>query len=67
MKEFAMKHPIITFLLVDGLLTGLFRTIQAFAPNGEKAEAEDEDEDEDKSESDPEEDLAQHISKEETK
>ena len=63
MKEFAMKHPIITFLLVDGLLTGLFRTIQAFAPNGEKAE----DEDEDKSESDPEEDLAQHISKEETK
>ena len=63
MKEFAMKHPIITFLLVDGLLTGLFRTIQAFAPNGEKAEAEDED----KSVSDPEEDLAQHISKEETK
>lgn len=65
MKEFALKHPIITFLLVDGLLTGLFRTIQAFAPNGEKAE--DEKSEEDKSENDPEEDLAQHISKEETK
>ena len=63
MKEFAMKHPIITFLLVDGLLTGLFRTIQAFAQNGEKAE----DNDGEKSVEDPEEDLAQHISKEETK
>lgn len=63
MKAFAMRHPIITFLLVDGLLTGLFRTIQAFAPKGEKAE----DEDGEKPESDPEEDLAQHISKEETK
>lgn len=30
MKEFAMKHPIITFLLVDGLLTGLFRDDPGF-------------------------------------
>ena len=72
MKDFIMKHPIITFLLADAFMTGLFNTIRAFAPNGEKAEAEDgeksvsDPEDEDKSVSDPEEDLVQHISKEET-
>lgn len=33
MKEFALKHPIITFLLVDGIIAGLFNTIRAFAPN----------------------------------
>lgn len=61
MKEFALKHPILTFLLVDGVIAGLFRTIQAFAPNGEKAE------DEEKSVADPEEGLVQQIDKEEKK
>ena len=49
MKEFALKHPIITFLLVDGIITGLFNTIRAFAPNGgtqdtDESEATEEDE-----------------------
>lgn len=35
MKEWIMKHPILTFLLVDGAVTGLFKTIRAFAPNQE--------------------------------
>lgn len=61
MKEFAMKHPILTFLLVDGVIAGLFRTIQAFAPSSEKAE------DEEKSVADPEEGLVQQIDKEEKK
>ena len=49
MKEFALKHPIITFLLVDGIITGLFNTIRAFAPSsatqtGDESEATEEDE-----------------------
>lgn len=32
MKEWALKHPILTFLLVDGLITGVLKTINAFAP-----------------------------------
>ena len=49
MKEFALKHPIITFLLVDGIITGLFNTIRAFAPNNvaqtvDESEATEEDE-----------------------
>lgn len=49
MKEFALKHPIITFLLVDGIITGLFNTIRAFAPNSDthdsgESEATEEDE-----------------------
>ena len=27
MKEFALKHPIITFLLVDSLIAGAYKTI----------------------------------------
>ena len=48
MKEWIMKHPILTFLLVDGAVTGLFKTIRAFAPNQEdipKEEATDNDSD----------------------
>lgn len=33
MKEWIMKHPILTFLLVDGVITGLFNTIRTFAPS----------------------------------
>ena len=57
MKEWILKHPILTFLLVDGALTGIFNTIRAFAPvtttvttettvttKEEKSQAEDEDE-----------------------
>jgi len=47
MKEWILKHPILTFLLVDGAMTGIFNTIRAFAPaatvtteEGEKAEEE---------------------------
>ena len=32
MKEWILKHPILTFLLVDGAMTGIFNTIRAFAP-----------------------------------
>ena len=32
MKEFVLKHPVMTFLLVDSLIVGLFNTIAAFAP-----------------------------------
>lgn len=32
MKEWALKHPIMTFLLVDGLITGILKTVNAFAP-----------------------------------
>lgn len=32
MKEWALKHPIMTFLLVDSLITGILKTINAFAP-----------------------------------
>lgn len=35
MKEWIMKHPILTFLLVDGAIAGLFKTIQSFAPKQE--------------------------------
>ena len=61
MKEFALKHPILTFLLVDGIVAGLSQTIRAFAPGSEKAEEED------KPAVDPEENLAQQIDKEEKK
>ena len=46
MKEWIMKHPILTFLLVDGAIAGLFKTITAFAPKREdipKEEAAEED------------------------
>ena len=33
MKEWILKHPILTFLLVDGAMTGIFNTIRAFAPS----------------------------------
>lgn len=48
MKEWIMKHPILTFLLMDGVITGLFNTIRTFAPNQEyipKEEATDTDSD----------------------
>ena len=32
MKEFALKHPILTFLLADSLICGIVNTIRAFAP-----------------------------------
>ena len=32
MKEWALKHPILTFLLVDNVIFGLLNTIRAFAP-----------------------------------
>jgi hypothetical protein len=32
MKEFALKHPILTFLLADALICGVFNTIRSFAP-----------------------------------
>ena len=35
MKEFALKHPILTFLLADTLISGLFGTIRAFAGKNE--------------------------------
>lgn len=44
MKEWALKHPIMTFLLVDSLITGVLKTINAFAPKKTvcpAAEAED--------------------------
>ena len=59
MKDFIMKHPIITFLLADAFMTGLFNTIRAFAPKNPEAEKEENE--------DPEEDLAKSIeNKEET-
>lgn len=65
MKDFIMKHPIITFLLADAFMTGLFNTIRAFAPKNPEAEKE-EDED-DRPAVDPEGDLAKSIeNKEET-
>ena len=32
MKEFALKHPILTFLLVGTLVSEVMGTIRAFAP-----------------------------------
>ena len=32
MKEWIMKHPILTFLLADSLICGVLNTIRAFAP-----------------------------------
>lgn len=59
MKDFIMKHPIITFLLADAFMTGLFNTIRAFAPKNPESEKEKDE--------DPEEDLAKSIeNKEET-
>lgn len=59
MKEFMLKHPILTFLLADSLIAGLFNTIRAFAPKNPEAEKEEND--------DPEEGLAKSIeNKEET-
>lgn len=59
MKEFMLKHPILTFLLADSLIAGLFNTIRAFAPKNPEAEKEEND--------DPEKDLAKSIeNKEET-
>ena len=40
MKEWIMKHPILTFLLVDGALSGIFNTIRAFAPVSTTVETE---------------------------
>lgn len=41
MKEFALKHPILTFLLASTLVSEVLGTIRAFAPG--KAEAEEKD------------------------
>lgn len=63
MKDFIMKHPIITFLLADAFMTGLFNTIRAFAPKNPEANPEAEKEEDE----DPEKDLAKSIeNKEET-
>lgn len=46
MKEWILKHPILTFLLADSVITGLFKTISLFAPKREdipKEEASEED------------------------
>lgn len=46
MKEWILKHPILTFLLADSLIAGLFNTIRAFTPKTEdvpKEEAAEED------------------------
>jgi hypothetical protein len=32
MKEWIMKHPILTFLLADSLICGVLNTIRSFAP-----------------------------------
>ena len=32
MKEWALKHPILTFLLADSLICGVLNTIRSFAP-----------------------------------
>jgi hypothetical protein len=40
MKEWILKHPILTFLLVDGALSGIFNTIRAFAPVSTTVETE---------------------------
>jgi hypothetical protein len=54
-----LKHPILTFLLADAFMTGLFSTIRAFAPKNPEAEKEKDE--------DPGEDLAKSIeNKEET-
>lgn len=39
MKEFALKHPILTFLLADTLISGLFGTIRAFAGKNQDVKA----------------------------
>lgn len=63
MKDFIMKHPILTFLLADTLIAGLFNTIRAFAPNQAPVASTEEE-----PENDAEDDLLNRIeSKEETK
>ena len=34
MKEFALKHPFLTFLLVDGAITGIVKIVTAFTGKG---------------------------------
>lgn len=41
MKEWALKHPILTFLLVDGLITGVLKTISAFSPRAKDGKEND--------------------------
>lgn len=38
MKEFALKHPILTFLLVSTLVSEVLGTIRAFAPGNAEAD-----------------------------
>lgn len=40
MKEFAMKHPILTFFLADALITGIVNIVCSFS--GGKKEDEEE-------------------------
>lgn len=39
MKEFALKHPILTFLLASTLVSEVLGTIRSFAPGNSEAEA----------------------------
>lgn len=41
MKEFALKHPILTFLLVDTLIAAVTNTIRAFARDDKTEATED--------------------------
>lgn len=41
MKEFALKHPILTFLLASTLVSEVLGTIRAFAPGNAEAEEKD--------------------------
>lgn len=41
MKEWALKHPIMTFLLADSLIAGVLKTINAFSPRAKAAKEND--------------------------
>lgn len=42
MKEWMLKHPIMTFLLADTLITGVLKCIACFSPNYKVEEEEKE-------------------------
>lgn len=42
MKEWIMKHPILTFLLADSLICGVLNTIRSFAPKNTAPASEEE-------------------------
>lgn len=54
MKEWMLKHPIMTFLLADTLITGVLKCIACFSPNYKPEQKED-----------PEDALAEKIGKDE--